>query len=251
MGQKIKDKAIKYLKKKIVENVTGGNVAASASNPVTSGGTGEAHQGGKKIKVKKRFAENFKKAVMSNPKFAKNLKKIKESSFKIPVEKLVDWASKNILHSKVPPYPIIQQYAEANNTTVENLRDMAQFYLSNIKMFGDKAPTYADVLRDLISNIGEITGGQDNIYHNKPGLNEGLRYNQFKNQTAKRTERETLHKAIKEVRKRVKEIKKLMEFTSLMKTEFKATEYPSVTVKSIKGLSKQLAELYKIYKAIK
>jgi DNA-directed RNA polymerase subunit L len=253
--EQVKKYLVKSVKKALKENVVTGGGAPAISNPVTTGGTGEAHQGGKKIRVKKNFKETFTKAITGNPRFAKNVKEIRTSSFNIPIEKLVSWASKNVLHANVPPYPEIQRYAEENDTTVENLEKMSKFYLSNIEMFGPRKGVYADVLKDLISNIKEITFTQNSI-HDKPPLNSinEIRYGQFTKQNSTRTPRETLHKAIKEIHKRVKEVKKIMEFTSRMKTEFKdrySAQYMERTNKALSSLQTELAELYKHFKQIK
>lgn len=253
--QQVKKYLVKSVKKALKENVVTGGGSPAISTPVTSGGTGEAHQGGRKIRVKKTFKEEFKKALSKNPRFAKNVKEIAVSSFRIPVEKLVAWASKNVLKATVPPYPEIQRYAEENNITVENLEKMAKFYLTNIQMFGP-GKEYADVLKDLIANIKEITFTQNSI-HNRPPLesiNEGIKYGQFTKQSSTRTPSETLHKAIKEIHKRIKDVKRIMEFTSRMKTEFKdkySAQYMERTKKALGSLQTELAELYKHFKQIK
>jgi len=349
--EQVKKYLVKSVKKALKENVVTGGGAPAISNPVTTGGTGEAHQGGKKIRVKKNFKETFTKAITGNPRFAKSVKNLKENNFKIPVEKLVNWASKNVLHATNPPYPEIQRYAEENNITVENLANMAKFYLSNVQMFGSNKATYADVLKDLIANIKEISFTQNSI-HNRPPLdsvneninpgelkkgqiyyyngertldpNKGapikgelefqgtdnklfrfiwkstsdkntnigdsfitnsdglrylsienleelpshsetnrlypstpiteIRYGQFSKQSSTRTPSETLHKAIKEIHKRIKDVKKIMEFTSRMKTEFKdkySAQYMERTNKALSSLQTELAELYKHFKQIK
>lgn len=81
-----------------------------------------------------------------------------ESSFKIPVEKLVSWAAANVLRATTPTAGIIQKYAQDNNTSVDNIKRMAKFYISNAQMFGDKRIEYIDVLQDLLGNINEIPG---------------------------------------------------------------------------------------------
>jgi hypothetical protein len=86
-------------------------------------------------------------------------------------------------------------------------------------------------------------------------LNE-VTYNKFRNNVSTRTKPEQLHKAIKEVKRRLQEVNKLVEYTSRMKSELSESEegikHWKNTEKSImqisemaKGISCKVKKLYK------
>ena len=61
-------------------------------------------------------------------------------------------------------------------------------------------------------------------------LTEG-RYSEFKKQTKTRTPQEQLHMGVKEIQRKLDEINKLVEFTTLMKTELKGDKNEMVYLK--------------------
>jgi len=79
--------------------------------------------------------------------------------------------------------------------------------------------------------------------HINSPLNEA-RYSQFKKQTLKRTPREQLHKAVKEIQMKMDEVNRLVDFTSKMKQELKETE------EELKYLKRTKNSLYKIQEKI-
>ncbi len=77
-------------------------------------------------------------------------------------------------------------------------------------------------------------------------LNE-VTYGKFKNQTKTRTKQQTLHTAVKEIRKRVNEVNKILEYTNKMRSELSEGEqlkYNRFTENALKQISSKIAEIY-------
>ena len=84
-------------------------------------------------------------------------------------------------------------------------------------------------------------------------LNE-ISYGKFRNESNTRSKSEALHKAVKEVKKRVKEINQLMEYTNRMRNELNKggdLKYSRFTENAIQQISSMVAELYGNVKKLK
>lgn len=84
-------------------------------------------------------------------------------------------------------------------------------------------------------------------------LNE-ISYNKFKNESKTRSKQEQLHKAVKEVKKRVYEIDRLMEYTNRMKNELNEggdLKYSQFTERAINQISEMVTKLYGNVKKLK
>jgi hypothetical protein len=79
-------------------------------------------------------------------------------------------------------------------------------------------------------------------------------YNKFKSESKTRTKSESIHKAVKEVKKRVYEINKLMEYTNRMRNELSegdGVRYSRHTENAINQITTMVAELYSNVKKFK
>jgi hypothetical protein len=83
---------------------------------------------------------------------------------------------------------------------------------------------------------------------------EGISYGKFKTESKTRSKSEALHKAVKEVKKRVSEINRLMEYTNRMRNELNEggdLKYSRFTENAINQISTMVAELYGNVKKLK
>jgi len=81
-------------------------------------------------------------------------------------------------------------------------------------------------------------------------VNEALTYNKFKREAATRSNKDSLHEALKLINKKLHEINRLMEYSTNMKMELEE-DYSPRTGKVVNKLEIQLAEIYKKVKSLK
>jgi hypothetical protein len=100
---------------------------------------------------------------------------LEEGAKDLTMDGLAAWASENVLHSEVEPYAAIQQFAKANNMSLEGLKNKAQFFASNVTAFlpKDKAAGIIDVMKDLIANIDEMNAGDNGEEYDDPSMHTG------------------------------------------------------------------------------
>lgn len=79
-------------------------------------------------------------------------------------------------------------------------------------------------------------------------VNEGS-YHQFKNEVKHRTSSEQIHKAVKQIKQKIQQINKLLDYTERMKMELSENEaglqYLSITNKALERISDMVGELNK------
>jgi len=84
----------------------------------------------------------------------------------------------------------------------------------------------------------------------KTAIAEALTYNKFKKEAATRSNKDSLHEALKSINKKLHEINRLMEYSTNMRMELEE-DYSPRTGKVVNKLEKQLAEIYKKVKSLK
>lgn len=97
------------------------------------------------------------------------------------------------------------------------------------------------------TSLNEIKNKEDD-------LNESISYNKFKTESKTRNKSESLHKAVKEVKKRISEINRLMEYTNRMRNELNEDgnlKYSRFTENAINQISTMVTELYGNVKKLK
>lgn len=77
-------------------------------------------------------------------------------------------------------------------------------------------------------------------------LSENYKY--FRNQTSKRSVPEQLHKAVKDIKTKLQEVNKLIDYTSRLKVEISESEesvkYTAHTVKALEAISEMIKQSY-------
>lgn len=84
-------------------------------------------------------------------------------------------------------------------------------------------------------------------------LNE-VTYHKFKNNIKTRNKNEQFHYAVKEIKKRINEVNKILEYTNRMRTELSEGEvlkYSHFTEHALGQISNMVAELYSKVKNLK
>ena len=84
----------------------------------------------------------------------------------------------------------------------------------------------------------------------KTAIAESMTYNKFKREAATRSNKDSLHEALKSINKKLHEINKLMEYSTNMRIELEE-DYSPRTSKVVNKLERQLAEIYKKVKSLK
>ena len=113
-----------------------------------------------------------------------------------------------------------------------------------------------DLAYDMMMDFGtqdiEVIGDNfsDSHLYGSEDLNEALTYNKFKREAATRSNKDSLHEALKSINKKLHEINRLMEYSTNMKMELEE-DYSPRTGKVVNKLEKQLAEIYKKVKSLK
>ena len=113
-----------------------------------------------------------------------------------------------------------------------------------------------DLAYDMMMDFGtqdiEVIGDNfsDSHLYGSEDLNEALTYNKFKKDSATRSNKDSLHEALKSINKKLHEINRLMEYSTNMRMELEE-DYSPRTGKVVNKLEKQLAEIYKKVKSLK
>ena len=111
--------------------------------------------------------------------------------------------------------------------------------------YTDDAELAYDMMMDFGTQDIEVIDSNTN-----DSLNEALTYNKFKREAATRSNKDSLHEALKSINKKLHEINRLMEYSTNMKMELEE-DYSPRTGKVVNKLEKQLAEIYKKVKSLK
>ena len=113
---------------------------------------------------------------------------------------------------------------------------------------GPKENMYTKTMKFKIVKPDSRINSKD-LWNDKKGqpkfdsMNE-VRYSKFKKETERRTPREQLHKAVREIQMKMDEVNKLVDFTSKMRQELKENE------DELKYLKRTKNSLYKIQEKI-
>jgi hypothetical protein len=183
----------------------------------------------KKVKKPKYFQKHKNKAFKM--KLSSMLNEIKVKP-KDPEELYLK--AKNKLESSKNINHLIQNKKEWDKFCVENGVDPKKFYEWRLKRF---------------------TGG-DIMLQKYPytSLQEGISYNKFKNSSKTKSSQQTLHTAVKEIKKRLSEVNKILEYTHKMRTELsedQAVRYSKFTEQALNQITGMVAELYGNVKKLK
>ena len=118
--------------------------------------------------------------------------------------------------------------------------------------YTDDAELAYDMMMDFGTQDIEVIGDNfsDSHLYGSEDLNEALTYNKFKREAATRSNKDSLHEALKSINKKLHEINRLMEYSTNMKMELEE-DYSPRTGKVVNKLEKQLAEIYKKVKSLK
>lgn len=152
---------------------------------------------------------------------------------------------------------------EINELQHHNKKDI----FLKIKIKGDKflAARPAEFSDQIYYNLcamyqvdpAEFFAWRNETYGSRAGsepLQEGLSYNKFKSQAKTKNNQATFHSAVKEIKKKLSEVNRILEFTNKMRHELsedKALKYSRFTEKALGQLTTMIAELYGNLKQLK
>jgi len=127
------------------------------------------------------------------------------------------------------------------NLDKDSLSPMEYQQAQKYENFNENDWTFDDVSKRYIKK---------QVDTNVAPVNEALTYNKFKREAATRSNKDSLHEALKLINKKLHEINRLMEYSTNMKMELEE-DYSPRTGKVVNKLEIQLAEIYKKVKSLK
>ena len=143
------------------------------------------------------------------------------------------------------------KFNKSNNSIVGEYISIVDNTVYNLKKALNALDKNLERIKSLLQQIYEYLKSSNIEIQSKIGLNplHETRYSQFKKQTTIRNPSETVHRAIREVYKKVKELRKIIEFAGRMKMELnQGNQYKKRTSEAIGKLSLELKEISTILK---
>lgn len=179
--------------------------------------------------------------------FEEMVESAEESGYsKIDVTKLINQAfSKSVIYSDIDGINcgLIEVDKSKKTITIYALPEMTEVDTSLNWDYEGPAPyEFSDDGEEVIK------------VKNKDQINESLSYNKFKSQAKTKNNQAAFHSAVKEIKKRISEVNKILEYTNKMRTELsedKALKYSRFTEKALGQLTTMIAELYGNLKQLK